>query len=144
MAAVLYFYSKETPSTIMNEIWTRRKVPSIGPGITVPSKQAEQVAVQTLNPILAAWLTMIISKYLWQQKCYYSESAPVCRGPHTPLLCFCLRWKASVLPSLQASWLYNRWEMFRGVFRVRLVNSGAETPQFGFGWTQIKEPIPAP
>lgn len=54
MAAVLYLYSKETPSTIMNEIWTRRKVPSIGPGITVPSKQAEQVAVQTLNPILAA------------------------------------------------------------------------------------------
>lgn len=41
-------------------------------------------------------------------------------------------------PSLRASLLYNRWRMLEEVFRAGQKNPGAETPQFGVRWTQIK------
>lgn len=82
--------------------------------------------------------------YLWTQRCCCTESEPACRGPDTPLLCFCSCLRHSVPPWLRASRLYIRWKMLREVFRTGPTRPGAEKPRFGFGWTQIKKSPPGP
>lgn len=85
-----------------------------------------------------------LSAYLWPQRCCCTESEPACRGPDTPLLCFCSCLRHSLPPWLQASRLYIRWKMLREVFRTGPTRPGAQTPRFGFGWTQIKKSPPGP
>lgn len=82
--------------------------------------------------------------YLWQQRCYWTESGPACRGPDTPLLCFCSCLGHLLPSSLRACRLYNRWKMLDEVFRTGPMCPGAQKPWFGFGWTKILVAPPGP
>lgn len=106
--------------------------------------ELEEVFFAVFSQLIIFSINISISSYLWQQRCYWTESAPACHGPHTPLFCFCLRLRLSVPPSVRASRLSNRWKMLRRVFSAALMSPGDETRRIGFGWTQIQISPPVP